>query len=206
MSLINEALKRASTTRQGRGDDPSDGIAMRHAQPAPSRKLPIPVQAIVLAAVLLVGFFVWKGWQRGAKVPPVAASVEQAALPVAQKTAPIEIMEAALPAADPEPVPVAARPADTEPVAMDDPSVEPALTAPGPAPAAGELVHRPLAEDFPPLRLQGIFYRPSDPIVLINGRILAVGDVFEGIRLDKIEAQSVTVEWHGHVRTVRLGQ
>ena len=41
---------------------------------------------------------------------------------------------------------------------------------------------------WPPLRLQGIFYKPSDPSVVINNKTLFKDDVIEGVRLVAIAA------------------
>jgi len=38
---------------------------------------------------------------------------------------------------------------------------------------------------------QGIFYRSKDPTALVDGRVLRIGDVIEGYRVEGIEAHSV---------------
>lgn len=78
-------------------------------------------------------------------------------------------------------VPVA-RAAEPPRVARTNPPVAP--TNPPPA-------------QFPPLRLQGIYYRPDRPSALINRRTLFVGDIIEGATVVAITPNSVTVEISG---------
>jgi hypothetical protein len=46
----------------------------------------------------------------------------------------------------------------------------------------------------------GIFFRQTNPLTLINGQTLGVGDLIEGIRVTRIERDRVSVEWHGQVK------
>ena len=73
----------------------------------------------------------------------------------------------------------------------------PPPTAP-PAPAA------PPKPEFPALQLQGIFYRPSKPSAVINGRTLGVGDQLGGVKILAIEPQAVKVEFNGETRTLQF--
>ncbi|HOW64959.1 MAG TPA: hypothetical protein P5186_17645 [Candidatus Paceibacterota bacterium] len=57
---------------------------------------------------------------------------------------------------------------------------------------------------FPELKLQGIYFRMSNPSVLINGHNLHVGDAISGVRVVKIERQSVTVEMAGQKKVLVL--
>ena len=66
-----------------------------------------------------------------------------------------------------------------------------------PPPAAAQV-------EFPPLTLQGIFYRPKNPSALINGRTLFVGDQIGEVKVIAIEPRSVKVELHGAVKVLWL--
>jgi hypothetical protein len=57
---------------------------------------------------------------------------------------------------------------------------------------------------FPTLKLQGIYYRMSNPTVLINGQTLTVGDSIEGARIVKIERQGVVLEMGGQKKELTL--
>lgn len=50
---------------------------------------------------------------------------------------------------------------------------------------------------FPPLKLQGIYFRLNKPSVLINNRTLSVGEEVEGVRVAGIERFSVRMEFKG---------
>jgi hypothetical protein len=58
--------------------------------------------------------------------------------------------------------------------------------------------------EFPPLTLQGIFYRPKNPSALINGRTLFVGDQIGEVKVIAIEQRSVKVELRGVVKVLWL--
>ena len=50
---------------------------------------------------------------------------------------------------------------------------------------------------FPPLKVQGIYFRLSKPSVLINNRTLFLGDEVDGVRVVGIERSSVKVRFKG---------
>lgn len=53
-------------------------------------------------------------------------------------------------------------------------------------------------DDFPALKLQGIYYRLSGPSALINGRLLHEGSMVSGAQVISIERTEVIVEWKGY--------
>jgi hypothetical protein len=57
---------------------------------------------------------------------------------------------------------------------------------------------------FPPLQLQGIFFRPSNPSALINGRTLFIGDYIGEVKVVAIDHRSVKVELEGATKTIPL--
>jgi len=68
-------------------------------------------------------------------------------------------------------------------------------------------LHTPLpppAVQFPALKLQGIFYRPSNPSALINGRTLFVGDFIGEVKVIAVDQRSVKLELEGATKTLRL--
>ncbi len=80
------------------------------------------------------------------------------------------------PAAEPAPQPVVAK---TEPVAPPKPA-------------------------FPELKLQGIFYRLTNPTALISGKNVHVGDLVQGVKVTAIERTSVTLEFKDERKTLTL--
>ena len=57
---------------------------------------------------------------------------------------------------------------------------------------------------FPPLRLQSIFYRPSNPSVMINGRTLFLADEVQGVTVADIQPSSVTLVLSGYTNVLTL--
>ncbi len=57
---------------------------------------------------------------------------------------------------------------------------------------------------FPPLRLQSIFYRPSNPSVMINGRTLYRDDEIQGVIVAAINPSSVTLVLSGYTNVLTL--
>jgi hypothetical protein len=57
---------------------------------------------------------------------------------------------------------------------------------------------------FPQLKLNGIFYRPSNPSAIINGRLINKGDIIEGAKIISIDRNAVTVEFSNQTRILRM--
>jgi hypothetical protein len=57
---------------------------------------------------------------------------------------------------------------------------------------------------FPPLRLQSIFYRPSNPSVMINGKLLCISDEIQGVLVADIQPSSVTLVLSGYTNVLTL--
>jgi hypothetical protein len=48
----------------------------------------------------------------------------------------------------------------------------------------------------------GIFFSKTNPMALINGKTLGVGESIDGIRVTKIERERVSVQWKGQVKVL----
>ena len=57
---------------------------------------------------------------------------------------------------------------------------------------------------FPQLWLQSIFYRPANPSVMINGRTLYLDDEVQGVTVADIQPSSVTLVLSGHTNVLTL--
>ncbi len=83
-----------------------------------------------------------------------------------------------------------------------------AAVATAPLPAATPVAAVPVAAvpppKFPALRLQSIFYRPSNPSVMINGRTLFLADEVQGVTVADIQPSSVTLVLSGHTNVLTL--
>lgn len=168
MSLINDALKRAQQAPP----------VVTSIQPPPSPPMPVPqkavpvtswlIPAVVLILVMAAVFFI--GW--GVAHRSVAESDE-----------PETVQVQSAPAAS---VPVVKSPV-VSPVPPVSPAVLVAPTAP-PVSAAPEPVN-PL---FAP-KLQGIFYSPTDPTAILDGKTVHRGDRFKKYLVREIAPASVTL-------------
>ncbi len=191
MSLINDALKRASKAERDRPRRTSTPTGMEPVPAAQSSRLPVVVAVVVLAALLLAGWFFWQLWMArndfsGANMaaniaPPAAPHVVPP--PVAVKAAPVA------PAA-PAPVVAAAPPVVAPPIAM-----------PAEPPSA--------AKDSQPawpvnLKLNALLYGKTNAQVLINGNLYRVGDDIKGVVVKKIEQDKVTLEWNGQTKELMM--
>jgi hypothetical protein len=85
---------------------------------------------------------------------------------------------------------------DREPVANPNPAVAQRAT-----PAANPAAPAEPAT-FPKLVLQGIYYRPSRPSVVINSKTLYVGDKVSQAKVLSIDRREVTVQWGNEVRVL----
>jgi hypothetical protein len=187
MSKLNDALKRASQTDRER----QRPVAARaNIEPAADPRGKSLAKAMVAGSVLALGLALWFFWQLfSASYPHAVANVEPAPI-AAPKPAPTPVVRAEVPTPPvviPTPAPVVA-PAPT-PVA-----------APAPAPVVAAPA-KPVEPAWPAnLKLTGIFFRKTNPLALLNGKTVGVGDEIDGIRVAKIESDRVTLEWNGKIK------
>jgi hypothetical protein len=181
MSLINDAIKRASQTEKNRSGNPPSAPPMQLARESRGSGFPI---GIVLCVIVLLGAAGWLGFRYFAPrhVDPVAP-VHPAPTSVAAKPAPI-IEPAPIPAA----VPIAA--IAPTPAATTNSPPTPIASAPSPS--------------FPPLKLQGIFFSHTNPKVIINGQTYGENAMIAQVRVAKIYPDKVTLEWQGQAKDLRL--
>jgi hypothetical protein len=185
MSLINDALKRASQSDRKR---PAQAALPRPMQPAaaPARARNSWLLLAIIVAVLgfaLAGLSFWKWW--GATHPVVATA------PV-QPVRPVQTIVEAPPPATPKPAPIIQE--APPPVAV---------------PAAPVIVAAPVPVVKPPwpieLTAKAIFYSKIHPHALVNGRTVEPGDKIEGVLITEIEPDRVVVEWNGEKKELLMG-
>jgi hypothetical protein len=194
MSLINDALRRAS---QSEKDRPRRVPAPTGMEPTPKprgSRLSLLLGVVVLVALLLAGWFFWQWWiarnisGTGAMAPTIPPPARASAIPP-----PVE----------------APKPAHVAPIEPTNPVPAPVVVAPAALAAAPPVVvpsGLPSVPSYSPspwpveLKLGGIFFSKTKPRVLINGNIYGPGDDIQGVVLKKIEPDKVTLEWNGHSR------
>jgi hypothetical protein len=187
MSKLNDALKRASQTDRERQRPVAARVTSEPAADPRGKSL---AKAMVAGSVLALGLALWFFWQLfSASHPRAVADVEFAPIP-APKPAPAPVVRAEVPLTPvviPSPPPVAA----PAPAPVSAPAAAPVVAAPA----------KPVEPAWPAnLKLTGIFFRKTNPLALINGKTVGVGDEIDGTRVTKIESDRVTLEWNGKVK------
>jgi hypothetical protein len=194
MSLINDALKRAS---QWDKDRPPQASLPRPMRPAPAERRPQNallgvVIFIAVAALMFGGFFFWKWW-KASHAAPVVAPVESVRTVIVQAPPPVVVS-----APVPKPAPVVQQ-IPTPVVSM----------APAPAKVAATnpvvLPHVPLKPTFPALTVKAIFYNKTSPWALVNGKTVEPGDKIDGALIKSIEQDRVVVTWNGETKELLMG-
>jgi hypothetical protein len=182
MSLINDALKRASQSDKNRPAQAALPSLMQPVAERPRTRISWLLAAIVVGALglALAGWYFWKWW--GATHPIVATAPVQPAQkivaepqPPAPKPAPI-IRESPPPPATPAPLPVVVAP-------------------PASAPDAWPIN----------LTVKAIFYSKTSPRALVNGRMVGTGDKIDGVLVTGILSDRVFVDWKGQSREIMIG-
>jgi hypothetical protein len=182
MSLINDALKRASESDRKR---PARAAMPPLMQPATNRPGPRNASLVVAIALAVIGlttaWAIWKSWT--ADHHAYAAAPMQA---VAAKPAP----------ASPEPAPVVI----ATPVVTAAPVAAPVapVAAGTPAPDPDALPTN--------LTVKAIFYSKTSPRALINESTVETGDRVNGVLITGISSNCVYVDWNGKTRELTLGR
>jgi hypothetical protein len=179
MSLINDALKRASESDRNR---PAQASLPRPMQPV-AQPASIGVSWLVAASIVaalcvaLAAWFLWKGWNAGHSA---AATPAIQLPPPAPKLAPV-VHETPPP---PAPSPVVIAPA-----------------APAPAPPVS-------VPDVWPIKLtvKAIFYSKTNPRALVNGITVETGDKIDDVLVTGILSDRIFVDWKGQSKIIMMGE
>ncbi len=222
MSLINDALKRASHAIKQREATPISGIPLQPVA-TPPRRHPGPLLAVIaiIAMALAVG-----GWffGKGGSAKPASDSAMKPAKPAAPKITATTTQASVAPPSrpvmetktnvainpQPSPPPPLSTPIQTNAPPQASPVAVAAVTAtntihvqPTNAPLK-EVVETKPAPVFPNLKLQGIYFRRVNPSAMINGRNVSNGDAIEGVKVIAIERQIVIVEFEGQTKALTM--
>lgn len=228
MSLIDEALRRARQ-QAAHQDAAKRDDAYRHVPvlpPMASRRRsglnPVLVGAAVALCIIAgvaLGIYLGRGSSpepqpQVAEVAPPAppAPVPEPQRPVAvQEEIPEETPEpepTPVPTPEPTPEPVApAPPPPPEPEPLPSPTPTPAPTpepAPTPAPEIRTYVREIPLPEGGSLRLNGIAFSAAQPVALINDKVLAKGESYQGFLVTDIQANLVELRNNGTIVRVTL--
>ncbi len=214
MSLISEALKRARLEAARReGEERGTVYASAPAYTPRRRRWPA---AALAGAGLALGLAAGSGLYWALRPAPAAREAPRAESPVdaapvlppapaaapppvtSAEPAPVPLAPPPIPAAPPRatapPPPPALPPTAAPPEAKSaPPAAAPAAAAPlATPPVAGRLYSRGV--DLPGgkrLELDGIVASPTDPLAMMNRRLMAPGEVIDGYTLVRIEPKRV---------------
>ena len=229
MSLIDEALRRARQ-EAARQDAAKRDEAYRHVPvlpPMATRRRSGISPALIGASVVLlvvagVALGVYLG--RGSSPEPQpqvaeAAPVAPAPAPEPPSQRPVAVVEETpepepTPEPTPAPTPVPTPPPPPEPVPTPEPAA-PAPTpapppppeptpAPTPAPEVRTYVREVPLPDGGSLRLNGIAFSAAQPVALINDKVLAKGESYQGFLVTDIQANLVELRNDGTIVRVTL--
>jgi hypothetical protein len=200
MSLINDALKRASETPGSPPLPPSETARAFEPAPKPPSQIPIIIFPILLFFILaFAAYFLVRGSldrERKSALQSVRARQKAAVEPQSE--------------VDPAPtVAVAPAPADPKPSSKTPDVAPPPVVQPKPSPtvapavAAAPVANTQLSPSGP-LKVQGIFYSLKNPAAVINSKMVHVGDHVGDARVTAIDKDSVTLESDGQKKVLTL--
>jgi hypothetical protein len=190
MSLINDALRRASQSDRDRPQRVSTPIGLKPVPASRSSRLPMFVAATVLVALMLACWFFGKWWMARNDLGSTPAEATMAA-PATVRAVPPSIAVETVPVTPVAPITPAAAP-----IAVSAPGVVASPVTPA--------VEPPNAAWPVELKLSGLFINKTNAQVVINGNLYRVGDNIQGVVLKKIEKNKVTVEWNGQSKILRM--
>lgn len=194
MSLINDALRRAKQTGEKPIQKSSEGTPMEPVQSpqnSPSQ-LTSARFIIVLAIVLMAGvFFFWKSTKN-----KVSTNIDSGE--------PAKTFSTPANSITPVPAPVVTSLVEPPKKSTNELANSVATERTDNISEAITAVAAPASPSPPQLKLQGIFYRLNNSTALVNGKTVGVGQMISGVRVLKIDRQSITLEWNGQTNVLTM--
>lgn len=190
MSLINDALKRAKEAQPATTPTLEPQQPMQPVEPQPETACSKALPPYFLPAVLIVlsgaCWFLIKGWeakrQAGLYPTPIVVQAREAAADAENAT---ETQSLAPAPANPSTL-SGSNSADVAQTRTTEPTPEGASPLP------------------PTFKLQGIFFRPSNPSAVVNTKTVFVGDFINDAKVTSIDRQSVTLVYEGQTKVLTL--
>ncbi len=175
MSLVNDALKRASEAHSRRAPTPVADLPLRPVEPGtkPGIGLVLPATLLTIILAALISLVLARRSGGNTPNPPPVKSGLLGITVAAKSPPPLHLAPAA-------PVPVIAvesAPVPVMPIALAQPNSSPAPTA-----------------VVAPLRLQAVFYTPPRPSAIISGKTVQVGDSLRGLQVVAIGSSSALLQ------------
>jgi len=198
MSLINDALKRATQAQPASKPTPEMETTMKPAPQPRTVGLPVYFTPVLLFIVSGACWFLIKGWDvrrqnmaSTKSIPVQAREVEMSGIPAGEGTE--------LPIPENRQFALNDRPSPSLPVNTSS------GTAVADASAESVLARIPTEEAQPAtFKLQGIFFRPANPSAVVNSKTVFVGDRIANAKVKAIDHQSVTLDIAGEIKLLTL--
>jgi len=221
MSLINDALKRAKAAQQRHLAAAAPGLPLRPVDPMqqPRRSANLLLSMAFGVVFALMAVLLWQGSQRRTTPSQTAIPVVPTVLPAPATPAAAAAPTPAVPAIQTDlasqpstspgtslPVAGASEADATTPAVNATPVTDPPPTAPSPANNAVPATIAASAPQPTPLKLQGILYRPANPVAVINGKTVGVGDRVGEAIVVSINQSSTLVVVAGQTNKLSLPQ
>ncbi len=210
MSLINDAIKRAHQAKKQNAVPKPAGPTLQPTtapDPEPQQRSLVPLVLLGLVVMCLVGLGGWFFMQglKAGRTTHVEVVVEKTPK---QASTPAVVAPPSTVSAAQVMVPPPGKVALTASAQVaEKPAAAPSQVA-TPKPAANsepvKAAVKPIPVEFPPLKLQGIYFRRKDPSAMVNGHNVYAGDIVEGVRVVAIERQQVVVELNGQRKSLSM--
>ncbi|MDB6030034.1 MAG: hypothetical protein JWM16_372 [Verrucomicrobiales bacterium] len=217
MSLINDALKRASQSTTAPAPAPASKVPPDAAlRPVDYKPNSPSWPRVMFTTLLVIGISIggWLFFRNSGGSNNRAANTDETNVQARQPaTAPTDTPLAVAPvpggntqhASEPPKAILVAAPAASRPVAaLPIASASTVLTAPQAAVSSAPLPQATVPA--PVYKLQGIFYRPAHPMAMINGRNVSPGDKVADAKVITIQRDSVTLSVDGQTKVLTLSQ
>lgn len=193
MSLINDALKRATQAQPATNPAPAAEQPMEPAPPHRAVGIPNYFTPVLLFVICGAFWFIFKGWDAARQTSvaqllapqPVVAQAREVITEEPEELPPTSSVE--LPVPQNRQFALNDRPAPAQQPLQIATAVPPPVD--GALPVSAREV--PAANRF---KLQGIFYRPSSPSAVINSKTVFVGDTVADAKVKSIDQRSVVLD------------
>jgi hypothetical protein len=200
MSLINDALKRANEVQTPPPLPSQTTKTLSPVEPpSPSSRFPLIIHLLLLGViVLLAGFFLLRGFNRKDEAGNWRSPLQRAFAREkgSEHKAAANVDEEAAEPGHPQASVIGTKSQvrDGRPAVATNSGIAP--VAP-PSLAAS-------SNNFPQLKVQGIFFRAKNPGALVNSKTVFVGDWIANAKVVEIRADGITVEFQGRKKVFDL--
>jgi hypothetical protein len=201
MSLINDALKRANEVKTPPPLPSQTAKILAPVEP-PSSRLPLIIFPVILGLIVfLAGFFLLRGFNRKDEAGNWRSPLQRAFAREkgSEHKAAANVDEEAAEPGHPQASVIGTKSQvrDGRPAVATNSGIAPVATVAPPSLAAS-------SNNFPQLKVQGVFFRAKNPGALVNSKTVFVGDWIANAKVVEIRPDGITVEFQGRKKVFDL--